>query len=147
MGYPEEEARGALRLSLGRTTTEAEIETAADVVPRVIASMRQGPSRSPRIRSVRASACEAHRRGGNDLRSGVPRSFAVLFIVARILPDDLGRGVLLTFIGLPVIALAALVAGWIAAMRSGRIAGVIEVALAVILAILVAAVLASPISD
>ena len=29
MGYPEEEARGALRLSLGRTTTEAEIETAS----------------------------------------------------------------------------------------------------------------------
>ena len=42
MGYPEEEARGALRLSLGRTTTEAEIETAAEVVPRVVASMRMG---------------------------------------------------------------------------------------------------------
>lgn len=42
MGYPEEEARGALRLSLGRTTTDAEIETAAVVVPRVIASMRLG---------------------------------------------------------------------------------------------------------
>ena len=42
MGYPEEEARGALRLSLGRTTTDDEIETACDVVPRVIASMRMG---------------------------------------------------------------------------------------------------------
>jgi cysteine desulfurase len=42
MGYPDEEARGALRLSLGRTTTDAEIETACDVVPRVIASMRLG---------------------------------------------------------------------------------------------------------
>ena len=42
MGYPDEEARGALRLSLGRTTTDAEIETACDVVPRVIASMRTG---------------------------------------------------------------------------------------------------------
>jgi cysteine desulfurase len=42
MGYPDEEARGALRLSLGRTTTDAEIETACDVVPRVIASMRVG---------------------------------------------------------------------------------------------------------
>jgi cysteine desulfurase len=40
IGYPEEEARGALRLSLGRTTTEEEIETAAAIVPRVIASMR-----------------------------------------------------------------------------------------------------------
>jgi cysteine desulfurase len=42
MGYPEEEARGALRLSLGRTTTDDEIAVAYDVVPRVIASMRVG---------------------------------------------------------------------------------------------------------
>jgi cysteine desulfurase len=42
MGYPDEEARGALRLSLGRTTTDDEIATAADIVPRVIASMRIG---------------------------------------------------------------------------------------------------------
>lgn len=42
MGYPDEEARGALRMSLGRTTTDAEIETACEVVPRVIASMRVG---------------------------------------------------------------------------------------------------------
>ncbi len=42
MGYPDEEARGALRLSLGRTTTDAEVDTAVDVVPRVVASMRLG---------------------------------------------------------------------------------------------------------
>ena len=42
MGYPEEEARGALRLSLGRTTTDDEIAVACEVVPRVIASMRVG---------------------------------------------------------------------------------------------------------
>ena len=42
MGYPEEEARGALRLSVGRTTTEEDIATACDVVPRVIASTRMG---------------------------------------------------------------------------------------------------------
>jgi cysteine desulfurase len=42
MGYPDEEARGALRLSLGRTTTDEEVETAADIVPRVLASMRVG---------------------------------------------------------------------------------------------------------
>jgi cysteine desulfurase len=42
MGYPEDEARGALRLSLGRTTTDDEIATASEVVPRVIASMRMG---------------------------------------------------------------------------------------------------------
>jgi cysteine desulfurase len=42
MGYPDEEARGALRLSLGRTTTEAEIDEAAVIVPRVVAAMRLG---------------------------------------------------------------------------------------------------------
>jgi cysteine desulfurase len=42
MGYPEEEARGALRMSLGRTTTDDEVDTACEVVPRVIASMRTG---------------------------------------------------------------------------------------------------------
>jgi cysteine desulfurase len=42
MGYPDEEARGALRMSLGRTTTDAEIETACGVIPRVVASMRVG---------------------------------------------------------------------------------------------------------
>ena len=42
MGYPPDEARGALRLSLGRTTTDAEIDTACEVAPRVIALMRLG---------------------------------------------------------------------------------------------------------
>ena len=42
MGYPDDEARGALRLSLGRTPTDAEIDEACEVVPRVIASMRVG---------------------------------------------------------------------------------------------------------
>src|SRR6187551_3429336 len=42
MGFPEDEARGALRLSLGRTTTDEEVATASEVVPRVIASMQVG---------------------------------------------------------------------------------------------------------
>jgi cysteine desulfurase len=42
MGYPDDEARGALRLSLGRTTTDEDIERASEVVPRVLASMRLG---------------------------------------------------------------------------------------------------------
>jgi cysteine desulfurase len=42
MGYPDEEARGALRLSLGRTTTDAEIDEAVATVPRVLAAMRLG---------------------------------------------------------------------------------------------------------
>jgi cysteine desulfurase len=42
MGYPEDEARGALRLSLGRTTSDEDVATAVEVVPRVVASMRVG---------------------------------------------------------------------------------------------------------
>ena len=42
MGYPDDEARAALRLSLGRTTTAAEIDVALDVVPRTLAAMRLG---------------------------------------------------------------------------------------------------------
>jgi cysteine desulfurase len=42
MGYPDEEARGALRLSLGRTTSDADIEESVAIVPRVLASMRIG---------------------------------------------------------------------------------------------------------
>jgi cysteine desulfurase len=42
MGFPDEEARGALRLTLGRTTSDAEIDEAAVTVPRVVASMRTG---------------------------------------------------------------------------------------------------------
>jgi cysteine desulfurase len=42
MGYPDDEARGALRLSMGRTTTDEDVATAIEVVPRVIASMQVG---------------------------------------------------------------------------------------------------------
>jgi len=42
MAYPAEEARGALRLSLGRTTTEEEIAVAAETVPRALAALRAG---------------------------------------------------------------------------------------------------------
>ncbi|MGZ6341003.1 MAG: cysteine desulfurase family protein, partial [Candidatus Limnocylindrales bacterium] len=40
MGYPDDEARGALRLSLGRTTTAAEIDRAIALVPGVIDAQR-----------------------------------------------------------------------------------------------------------
>ncbi|MEO7118220.1 MAG: cysteine desulfurase family protein, partial [Candidatus Limnocylindrales bacterium] len=40
MGYPDEEARGALRISLGRTTTDEEIDRAESVIPDTIARMR-----------------------------------------------------------------------------------------------------------
>jgi cysteine desulfurase len=42
MGYPADEAVGALRLSLGRTTTEADVATAIEVVPPTIARIRTG---------------------------------------------------------------------------------------------------------
>jgi cysteine desulfurase len=41
MGYPAEEARGALRLSLGRTTTDADVVSAADILGEVITRQRQ----------------------------------------------------------------------------------------------------------
>jgi cysteine desulfurase len=41
MGYPEDEARGALRVSLGRTTTATEIDAAAALIARTLASQRE----------------------------------------------------------------------------------------------------------
>ena len=46
MGYPADEARGSLRLSLGRSTTTAEIEEAERVVPAVLRRLL-GASRTP----------------------------------------------------------------------------------------------------
>jgi cysteine desulfurase len=40
MGYPEEEARGALRISMGRTTTEEEVARAEGIIPETIERMR-----------------------------------------------------------------------------------------------------------
>ena len=40
MGYPDEEARGALRLTVGRTTTEEELDEARTVVPGVVERLR-----------------------------------------------------------------------------------------------------------
>jgi cysteine desulfurase len=42
MGYPDEESRGALRISLGRTTTADEIDAAAVAIPRSLAMLRLG---------------------------------------------------------------------------------------------------------
>jgi cysteine desulfurase len=44
MGFPAEEGAGALRLSVGRTTTDAEIAEAVRVVPEVLRRMRAGSS-------------------------------------------------------------------------------------------------------
>ncbi len=42
MGYPNDEARGQLRISLGRTTTDAEVTAACRVVPDVLARVAAG---------------------------------------------------------------------------------------------------------
>jgi cysteine desulfurase len=40
LGYPEEEARGSVRLTLGRTTTDEEIDRAATLIPETIINLR-----------------------------------------------------------------------------------------------------------
>jgi cysteine desulfurase len=47
MGYPEDEARGAVRLSLGRSTTDAEIDEASRVVPDVLRRLAASSIRTP----------------------------------------------------------------------------------------------------
>ncbi len=42
MGYPEEEARGALRITVGRTTTDDDVDEALRVIPRTIEAVREG---------------------------------------------------------------------------------------------------------
>jgi len=48
LGYPEDEARGSLRISLGRTTTDDEVEQAAQVIPIVIERMRDAANAAAR---------------------------------------------------------------------------------------------------
>ena len=48
MGVTRDEARSSLRFSLGRTTTEADIDRALEIIPRIIAKLRTiHPSGSP----------------------------------------------------------------------------------------------------
>ena len=42
MGYPPAEARGAVRLSNGRTTSDAEIDATAAALPAIIDRLRDG---------------------------------------------------------------------------------------------------------
>lgn len=45
MGYPADEARGSLRLSLGRSTTDADVERVATILPGVVERLRRGGAR------------------------------------------------------------------------------------------------------
>ena len=56
MGYPDEEARGALRVSLGRTTTDAEVDEAARVITSVVRRMME---RTPAASRVGVGSVEA----------------------------------------------------------------------------------------
>jgi cysteine desulfurase len=57
MGYPADEARGQLRLSLGRTTTDEEIDRAVAVVPAVVARLAAtAPSADPARHATPVSA-------------------------------------------------------------------------------------------
>ncbi len=47
MGYPDEEAHGALRLSLGRTTSDADVDLACAAVPAAIVRARAGETAAP----------------------------------------------------------------------------------------------------
>jgi cysteine desulfurase len=44
LGYPEDEARGSLRVTLGRTTSDADVERAAQVIPVAIERIRAAGS-------------------------------------------------------------------------------------------------------
>lgn len=45
MGYPDEEARGSLRVSIGRGTSPDDVAAAVDVIPRILTAARDGARR------------------------------------------------------------------------------------------------------
>jgi cysteine desulfurase len=47
LGYPDDEARGSLRLSLGRTTSDADIDEAIRIIPATITRLRGAPATDP----------------------------------------------------------------------------------------------------
>jgi cysteine desulfurase len=63
MGYPEEEARGSLRLSLGRTTTPAEVDEAARLVAATISSQREA---AEQLEAGRAATLAQVQSGSDD---------------------------------------------------------------------------------
>ena len=56
MGYPDDEAKGALRLSLGRTTTAEEVADAGRLIAEVIATQREASGRLVAANSIAVSA-------------------------------------------------------------------------------------------
>jgi cysteine desulfurase len=64
MGYPDEESRGALRMSLGRTTTAAEVDAAVVAIPRSLAMLRLG--------AIALAADPLGQAAGAPLPEGIP---------------------------------------------------------------------------
>jgi cysteine desulfurase len=62
MGFPFDEARGAIRLSLGRSTTDAEIDEAARTVPAVIAHLAGSAPAATPVPSAAPLSAEANVR-------------------------------------------------------------------------------------
>lgn len=58
MGVPPELARSSLRLTLGKDTTEAEVDRLLDILPSVVADLRSLSPRSPREQEVLAGWLE-----------------------------------------------------------------------------------------
>ncbi len=63
MGYPPMEARGALRISLGRTSSDEDIEAALSVLPRTIKRLRAGQARLSGAGGSRRHDAPAHPGG------------------------------------------------------------------------------------
>jgi hypothetical protein len=86
MGYPEDEAHGALRLSLGRTTTAADVTQAADLTARTMASQRAATDRLrvEKITALRpAEAADGNGNGADGNGSGADASQAAHDIEAE----------------------------------------------------------------
>jgi cysteine desulfurase len=64
MGYPEEEAMGSLRLSLGRSTTAEEIEQAGELVAKAIETQRAATAQMAVPAATEGSAGEAEAGAG-----------------------------------------------------------------------------------
>jgi cysteine desulfurase len=69
MGYPDEEAKGALRLSLGRETTAEEVEEAGRLVERAIATQREAAAS---VAATGGAALAAHEgaRAASEAKAG-----------------------------------------------------------------------------
>jgi cysteine desulfurase len=72
MGYPEDEARGALRFSIGRSTTAEEIDEAARIIADTIGTQREAAARLAAQREAALSHSTEALAGAGSSSAGVP---------------------------------------------------------------------------